>query len=123
MANTVIGWAHVEIMGRREHFGLVSEVERFGAKMALVQVPSIANPGALADEFTYSASAIFCVSAMTEEAVRERLQAEYDWAHPALPAHDTLRPSDGDEDHSDDVDDEDVQVVRAETLEAGPVEF
>jgi hypothetical protein len=123
MQARVIGWRKLMLFGHVQHLGRVSEVEEFGVKMCLIQIPSVESPGTWANEFTYSVGAIFGSEHLTEEIVRERLQTQYNWAHPALPAHDTLRPSDGDEDHSDDGDDEDVQVVRAETLEAEPLEF
>ena len=32
-------WAQVEIFGHRRHYGRISEVERFGAKLLRVDVP------------------------------------------------------------------------------------
>jgi hypothetical protein len=64
-------------MGHRSHFGLVSEIDRFGTKMALVQVPDVSNnPSSFVAEFEYGGSAVFSFTVMTEEAVKTRLRAE-----------------------------------------------
>lgn len=71
-------WACVEIFGHRKHYGRISEVERFGAKMLRVDVP-IAPPAPLLDQaerfetFVYGGGAIFSVTPMTEEAARRWL--------------------------------------------------
>jgi hypothetical protein len=81
-------WAKIMIMGHREHYGLVSEVERFGVRMALVQVPSLERPGEWAVEHVYGGAAVFGMFAMTQERVIEELLREAEWNAPrALPAH------------------------------------
>ena len=89
MTFDVIGYAKVEIMGHRLHFGLVSEVERFGTKMLLVQVPSHVKPHEWVAEYTYSGAAIFCIKTITEAEALEALRQQAEWAAPArvLPVH------------------------------------
>jgi hypothetical protein len=108
---TVIGWAHVEIMGHKQHWGLVSEVDRFGSRMCLVQVPSLKCVGPWSAEYTYRGSAIHLIEVVGEDAVMAHLRGEDIPEH-----HDTIPAPESD-------DSEEIQVVRAETLEAGPLEF
>lgn len=61
-------WALVEIFGHRQHYGRVSEVERFGAKMLRVDVPAD-DP----DEFEthyYGGSSIFSMTPCSEGVAR-----------------------------------------------------
>ncbi len=69
----VMGYAHVEIMGHREHYGLLSEVEVCGAKMMLVEVPH-PDTRRIAEQHLYSSSAIFCITKSSEEAVLGELR-------------------------------------------------
>lgn len=69
-------WALVEVFGHRKHYGRVREVERFGAKMLRVDVPSLAAAPLLGEEekfetFFYGGSSIFSFTPMTEEAARK----------------------------------------------------
>ncbi len=69
-------WALVEIMGFRKHYGRISEVEKFGAKMLRVDVPVVAAAPLLGEPerfetFVYGGSAIFGITPMTEEACRK----------------------------------------------------
>lgn len=62
-------WALVEIFGHRSHMGRLVEVERFGAKLMRVDVPT-ADPNVFETHY-YGGSAIFSIRPMTEEAVRK----------------------------------------------------
>lgn len=69
-------WACVEIFGHRKHYGRISEVEKFGAKMLRVDVPTAAAAPLLGEPekwetFVYGGGAIFSVTPMTEEAARK----------------------------------------------------
>ena len=93
------GWAIVEIMGHRRHYGMVREVEAFGGKMCRVDVPEAPAvererqeyphhgggtvttvreiiPAVPAKTFLYGASAIFGIAPCTEEVVRKALERE-----------------------------------------------
>lgn len=64
-------YARVEIMGFRVHYGRISEVERFGAKMLRVdEFKTVPKDGEdeVFQTFFYGPSAIFGVQPMTEEA-------------------------------------------------------
>lgn len=79
-------WARVEIFGHRTHYGRISEVEQFSAKMMRVDVPTA--DGAF-ETHIYGGAAIFGMQPMTEEKARE--EAAYYWPRPfhptrALPA-------------------------------------
>ncbi len=69
------GFAHVEIMGHREHYGRVSEAEVCGVKMVRVLVPH-PDTGLVAEEYIYSPSAIFCITKSSEEAVIGELRRQ-----------------------------------------------
>ena len=95
-------WVYLEVMGHRSHYGLLSEFERFGAKMARIDVFRTGENDPCATHF-YGGSAIFSITPMKEESCRK--QADYYSPRPAvqsLPA-----PSDDEApDFSDDDDDE-----------------
>lgn len=61
-------WAKVEIFGHRTHVGRIAEVERFGAKMLRIDVPT-QDPAVFATHF-YGGSSIFSITFTTEEAAR-----------------------------------------------------
>lgn len=97
-------WGLVEIFGHRRHYGRVTEVERFGAKMLRVDVP-LMKPEDGAEEvfetFHYGGSAIFGMTEMSEEACRK--WANHDRPRPAglvtrLPPPE---PDDGDPEYGD----------------------
>lgn len=69
-------WALVEIFGHRQHYGRVTEVERFGTKMMRVDVP-LAEPDQF-ETFFYGGGSIFSITPMTEEAARK-------WAEKSRP--------------------------------------
>ena len=62
-------WARVEIFGHRQHVGRIAEVERFGAKMLRIDVPTL-EPGVFTTHF-YGGSSIFSITPTTPEAARE----------------------------------------------------
>jgi hypothetical protein len=74
-------WACVEIFGHRKHYGRVTEVEKFGAKMLRVDVPTLAAAPLLGEAeqfetFVYGGGAIFSLTPMTEEAARKWAEHE-----------------------------------------------
>ena len=69
-------WACAEIFGHRKHYGRISEVERFGAKMLRIDVPLAPAAPLLGEDekfesFVYGGGAIFSLTPMTEEAARK----------------------------------------------------
>jgi hypothetical protein len=62
-------WALVEIFGHRSHMGRIREVERAGAKLLRIEVPT--DDHGVFEVFDYGGGAIFSVRPMTEEAVRK----------------------------------------------------
>lgn len=67
-------WGLVEIFGHRRHYGRLVEIERFGAKLLRVDVPT-ESPHVF-QQHTYGGGAIFCITPMTEDAVRKRCAQE-----------------------------------------------
>lgn len=65
-------WARVEIFGHRQHYGRITEVERFGAKMLCVEVPQ-AEPGEFTTHF-YGGASIFSLTPITEQLAREMVE-------------------------------------------------
>lgn len=60
------GWAHLEIMGHREYYGFVREVNVFGVTMCEVLVPFEDKPGVQIRK-AFGGSAIFSCSPTTRE--------------------------------------------------------
>jgi hypothetical protein len=82
-----IGWAVVELMGHRQVAGHVSEVTRFGITMLRIDVPGLGAETAISQ--MYGPAAIYCVTPVSEEAVRRHLLSVYslpDLVRAALPA-------------------------------------
>ena len=74
-------WACVEIFGYRKHYGRITEVERFGAKMLRVDVPTQTAAPLLGESeqfetFLYGGGSIFSLTPMTEEAARKWAENE-----------------------------------------------
>lgn len=74
-------YACVEVFGHRKHYGRIKEVDRFGAKMLRVDVPTRSSAPLLGEDeqfetFIYGGSAIFSLTPMTEEAARKWAEAE-----------------------------------------------
>ena len=61
-------WARVEIMGHRQHYGRISEAERFGSKMLRVDVPT-EDPDVYETHF-YGGASIFGITPTTEATAR-----------------------------------------------------
>ena len=78
-------WAKVELMGHRTRVGKVSEVEMFGGK--LMRIAALDDDGVEQPIEFYGASAMFCLTLTTEEAVmmavaeHKRLREEIDQRH------------------------------------------
>lgn len=92
-----LGWCIVELMGHRRLGGYVREVEIAGAPMLRVDVPDMATTVDVADggfaiaatQF-YSASALYCLTPVTEDMARvvaRNAQPEpvHRWELPAAP--------------------------------------
>ncbi len=79
-------WVMLEIFGHRRHWGLLTEIERFGTKLARIDefVPDTADP--VATHF-YGGGSIFSVTPVTEETARKQVA----WQHPR-PAVQSLPP-------------------------------
>jgi hypothetical protein len=69
-------WAIVEIFGHRKHAGRISEVERFGAKMLRVDVPTSDKPDAEFVSHFYGGASIFGIT-YTDEVSARRLNKPY----------------------------------------------
>lgn len=94
------GWAIVELMGHRQRFGSVREVEIAGGKMLRVDIP---DEGGEVTEF-YGTAAIYSLRPASEEIVRD-MAKRYGVARPARPVGYRELPAPRDE-FSDDADDE-----------------
>ena len=62
-------WAIIELMGHRRLGGLVTEVERFGTKMARVDIPPSEEGGQTITQF-YGGSSIYALTITDEETAR-----------------------------------------------------
>ncbi len=70
------GWAHLEIMGHRSHYGYVREVMAYGTRMIEIQELDQAGEGFEAT-FMYGGGAIFCNTPMDEETCRHLARGEH----------------------------------------------
>lgn len=70
-------WVLLEVFGHRRHWGLLTEVERFGAKLARIDEFLPDGEAPVATHF-YAGGAIFSVTPVTEETARARAS----WNHP-----------------------------------------
>jgi hypothetical protein len=68
-------WYHVEIMGHRQHWGLVHEEVRFGVPMLVIEVPTEA-PGVFTLH-SYPGAAIFGAHSCEEDYARARALGFY----------------------------------------------
>src|ERR1700679_3051472 len=101
-------FALVEIFGHRRHYGKISDVERFGARMIRIDVPLGPKPDPaeyeIFETYFYGGAAIFSVSPLTEEACRKF--AERYRPHTALPRLAASYRTEFEDDEPDDLDDE-----------------
>lgn len=65
-------WARVEIFGHTCHYGRISEVERFGAKMLQIEIPVDGKPDGRWQTIHYAGSAVFSLSPSEEHVVMQR---------------------------------------------------
>lgn len=70
MENKLGEWVRFEVFGHRCHYGRLTEVERFGAKLARIEVYCV--DGHFMAELTYSGAAIFSLSPVLEEVARKQ---------------------------------------------------
>lgn len=91
-------WVLLEVFGHRRHWGLLSEVERFGTKMARIDEyrPDDAAP---VSTLFYGGASIFSIRPEREAFARLRTAERWGCPVPALPA-----PADPDDDYPDDED-------------------
>ena len=80
MTNPQEEWAQVEVFGHRQHWGRIAEVERFGAKMLRIDVPT-GDAGGFESVF-YGGAAIFSVTPCTEEAAQAWAERHRRWNAP-----------------------------------------
>lgn len=101
-------WAVLELLGHRRLVGRVSEVELFGRRMGLVEVPT--RDGGFARQH-FGGASVYALTETTEEKVRAELVrrwADEDrWAAHALPAH-AEHPEPDDFHGDDEADDSDL---------------
>lgn len=70
------GWARLEVMGHRMHYGLVREVRGFGTR--LVEIRELNGDGELVDTvIQYGGSAIFALTQLEEDAARHMARGEH----------------------------------------------
>ena len=73
------GWAHLEVMGHREHYGRVREIRAYGTRM--IEIQCLNDKGEFPGDATrevhqYGGSAIFCNTPMDEETCRHGARHE-----------------------------------------------
>ena len=68
-------WAQVEIFGHRQHWGRIFEVERFGAKMLRIDIPT--DDPEVFEAVFYGGSSIFSLTPCTEEVCRAWAARQY----------------------------------------------
>lgn len=98
-------WVLLEIFGHRQHWGYLTEVERFGSKLARIDE---FRPGEDAPRTThyYGGGSIFSITPVTEETARKRIA--YERLAPAVQS--LLPPADMDT-YDDDDDEQLVQHI------------
>lgn len=98
-------WSILELLGHVKLAGLVSEEERFGAKLGRIDIP---GPGDTMTTQYFSASSIYRLTPTTETiaravALQRQPEPVHRWELPALPTPDALGPDDdGDEPDEED---------------------
>lgn len=90
-------WGTIELMGHRQHHGLITEVSFAGVQMIRVQVPhprkTTYEDGSeqFAENHLYSPSSLYGVHESTEEAIRHRLDVlSPDFSQRELSAHEDI---------------------------------
>lgn len=78
-------WVLLEVFGHRRHWGLLTEVERFGAKLARIDEfpPDATEPTAT---HFYGGASIFSITPVTEESARQQVGDYRPAAVQSLPA-------------------------------------
>ena len=94
-------WGLLEIMGHTRVYGYIEEVTLAGDGVLRVTIPTEGEP----QEQIYGVGALFCLTPMSEEAVKQRLKSEQTW--PAIRATQLQIPMAGSVDTDDDFDDYD----------------
>ena len=62
-------WCIIEVFGHRSHYGLLTEVERFGTKLARIDIFGVGDADPRATHF-YGGASIFSITPATEESCR-----------------------------------------------------
>ena len=116
MTDTQDQWAQVEIFGHRQHWGRILEVERFGATLIRIDIPT--EDAEIFESVFYGGGAIFSVTPCTEEAARAWAERQRKWNAPKpisrLPPPDSQNELRDDSDLRrvfDDDDDEDEEEI------------
>ncbi len=108
MADGFTAWAHLEAMGHRGHWGLVSEVQIAGASFLQVEIFKLIPPDGTDERLSvslYPPASIYCITPHTEE--RCRLMSTPYGERPAAAELEAPKPWDG---LNVDVDDDDEYV-------------
>jgi hypothetical protein len=63
-------WVFLEIMGHRSHWGLLTEIERFGSKLARIDVYGIDDTDPRATHY-YGGCSIFSITPSSSDACRK----------------------------------------------------
>lgn len=96
-------WAVVELMGHRQRYGRIQEVERFGSKMLRIDIPTVTTfqgePGVSWHTEFYGGSAIYAIRPMSEEMVMQTAR-QYGDHRPVAPL--TYQPREPDLGEGDD---------------------
>lgn len=93
-------WMRLELLGHRTRYGLVTEVERFGVKMARLDIFRTGDTAPCLTEF-YAANAFYGIGSTSEERARDWADNSYEVRSqsPAAllppPPHDIEHDNDG----------------------------
>ena len=75
-------WVFLEILGHRSHYGLLTEVDRFGLKFARIEIFATGD-AAPRDVRAYGGASIFSITPVSEEMCRER-STPYEYKQPQI---------------------------------------
>lgn len=70
-------WMRLELLGHRTRYGLVTEVERFGVKMARLDIFRTGDTAPCLTEF-YAANAFYGIGSTSEERARQWADHSYE---------------------------------------------
>lgn len=70
IAAASLEWVHLEVLGHREHYGYLRQVERFGVD--LLEMACLGADGKVKEFKLYTPGAVFCVTKITEEEAKHK---------------------------------------------------